>query len=70
MEQLAARGEYSPPKLSSLETVLREALGWKRGRVFADLWDAAQFADDHETADVQLERLRAMNLTQVAQTQA
>ncbi len=65
METLAACGEYSPPGLSSLETVVRETLGWKRGRVFADLWEAAQFADDHETADVQMDRLRLMNLTQV-----
>ncbi len=64
MEQLAARGEYSPPKLSSLEHVVSEALRWKRGRVFADLWDAAQFADHPETVDVQMERLRAMNLRQ------
>ena len=64
MEQLGERGEYSPPKLSSLEHVVSEALRWKRGRVFADLWDAAQFADDPETVDVQMERLRAMNLRQ------
>ncbi len=69
MEQLAARGEYSPPKLSSLETVVRETLSWKRGRVFADLWGAAQFADDTQTSDAQLERLRAMNLSQVPQMQ-
>lgn len=64
MEQLASAGLFSPPRLSSLETVLREALSWKRGRVFADLWDASQFADSPETAAIQISRLEQMNLTQ------
>jgi hypothetical protein len=50
--------------LSSLEIVLQEALSWKRGRVFADLWDAAQFADSPEMAVLQISRLEQMNLTQ------
>ncbi len=64
MEQLASAGVFSPPRLSSLEIVLREALSWKRGRVFADLWDAAQFADSPEMAELQISRLEQMNLTQ------
>jgi radical SAM enzyme (TIGR01210 family) len=64
MEQLASVGLFSPPRLSSLETVLQEALSWRRGRVFADLWDAAQFADSPETAALQISRLEHMNLTQ------
>jgi hypothetical protein len=64
MEQLASAGLYSPPRLSSLETVLQEALSWKHGRVFADLWDAAQFADSAKTAALQISRLEQMNLTQ------
>jgi hypothetical protein len=64
MEQLASTGLFSPPRLSSLEIVLREALSWKRGRVFADLWDAAQFADSVDTAALQISRLEQMNLTQ------
>jgi radical SAM enzyme (TIGR01210 family) len=64
MEQLASAGLFSPPRLSSLEIVLREALSWKRGRVFADLWDAAQFADSPEMAELQISRLEQMNLTQ------
>lgn len=64
MEQLTKHGEFSPPFLSSLETVIRETLGWHRGRVFADLWDAEQFADDANTAQEQMARLEAMNLTQ------
>lgn len=64
MEKLASAGLFSPPRLSSLEIVLRETLSWKRGRVFADLWDAAQFADFPETAALQISRLEQMNLTQ------
>ena len=64
MEQLASAGLFSPPRLSSLEIVLRETLSWNRGRVFADLWDAAQFADSPETAMLQISRLEQMNLTQ------
>jgi radical SAM enzyme (TIGR01210 family) len=64
MEVLRGTNQYEPPKLSSLEIVLQEAIGWNRGRVFADLWDARRFADNPATADAQLERLRTMNLMQ------
>jgi len=64
MDKLQASGQFSPPRLSSLEAVLHEALSWKRGRVFADLWDAWQFADDRDFADEQIHRLAVMNFTQ------
>lgn len=64
MEHLASAGLFKRPRLSSLEIVLRETLSWKRGRVLADLWDAAQFADSPETAAEQISRLEKMNLTQ------
>jgi len=64
MEQLQQQGQYEPPRLSSLESVMETALGWQRGRIFVDLWDAKQFADDPQQADAQLERLHRMNLTQ------
>ena len=70
MERLTAAGDFSPPSLSSLETVLRETLSWNRGRVFADLWDARQFADKQELADAQMARLREMNLTQTVVSHA
>lgn len=64
MEQLQLAGHYEPPKLSSLESVMATTLAWQRGRIFVDLWDAKQFADDPEYADRQLERIHQMNLTQ------
>lgn len=64
MERLQAAGQWEAPKLSSLEYVAQTALGWKRGRVFVDLWETRQFADTPDLADEQLERLSRMNLTQ------
>lgn len=64
MERLQQEGTWEPPRLSSLEHVMQTALGWKRGRVFIDLWEARQFADTPDSADEQLRRLSLMNLTQ------
>ena len=64
LDQLAASGRFSPPKLSSLEFVVREAQSWQQGRVFGDIWDARQFADVPSTADAQLETLRLLNMNQ------
>ncbi|MEJ7591295.1 MAG: radical SAM protein [Planctomycetaceae bacterium] len=66
MEQLGQQGLFTPPRLSSLELVMRETLSWNRGRVFADLWDTRQFADNPADADLQLARLETMNLHQRA----
>jgi len=64
MEQLAAAGQFSPPELSSLETVLEEGIALKRGRVFVDLWDAQQFATCRRCVDARISRLARMNLQQ------
>lgn len=64
MDRLQQEGTWEPPRLSSLEHVMQTALGWKRGRVFIDLWEARQFADTPDSADEQLKRLSRMNLTQ------
>ena len=64
MEHLAAQGDYAPPLLGSLETVLAESLGWQRGRVFVDLWDAEQFCPCSVCATKRIERLNQMNLQQ------
>jgi hypothetical protein len=64
MERLQAEGLFSPPRLESLLEVQREALRWRAGRVFVDLWDAEQFAACQSCRDEQLAALRTMNLTQ------
>lgn len=67
MEQLQTDGTYSLPVLTSLETVLNETLARKRGRVFADLWDAGKFGTCSHCSEQRIERLNLMNLTQTLQ---
>lgn len=64
MDRLQRDGNFSPPRLSSLEAVLSAGIEMRRGRVFADTWDIARFADCQSCADARVERLRQMNLSQ------
>jgi hypothetical protein len=64
MEQLAERGLFAPPRLSSLERVLERGIGLGRGRVFVDLWDAEKLAACSRCGPQRIERLRQMNLSQ------
>lgn len=64
MDHLQVTGRFSPPKLSSLETVVEETLALHRGRVFADLWDLAQFSTCAACVDKRIRRLEQTNLTQ------
>ncbi len=66
LEALAARGEFAPPSLRSLEAVLEYGLRQGAGRVFADLWEIDRFADCAACSAPRIDRLRAMNLAQVA----
>jgi radical SAM enzyme (TIGR01210 family) len=67
MEALATRGEFSPPRLGSLEAVLDYGVALKRGRVFADLWDVGRFSDCADCFNTRKQRLEATNLSQQAQ---
>ncbi|MCP4783885.1 MAG: radical SAM protein [Fuerstiella sp.] len=64
MDRLQHAGLFQPPHLQSLETVIDETLGWNRGRVLADLWEAGQFAECPACAMARIERLNAINLSQ------
>lgn len=64
MDQLQQDGLFQPPSLAALEIVLEETLRWKKGRVFADLWDAAELSDCGACLPGRIERLNTMNLTQ------
>lgn len=64
LDRLQNAGQFERPKLTSLETVLNETVGRGKGRVFADLWDAEQFADCSSCAAARIERLNQMNLQQ------
>lgn len=64
MDQLQAAGQFSPPTLCSMEDVMDSLISLRRGRVFIDLWDAADtFVDTRDSAK-RLARLHEMNLTQ------
>jgi uncharacterized Fe-S cluster-containing MiaB family protein len=67
LEALAGRGEFSPPKLATLEATLNYGIGLKRARVFADLWDVEKFSDCKECFQRRRARLQEMNLRQSAQ---
>src|SRR5260221_7608777 len=64
LEALAERGQFSPPKLSTLEQATEYGVSLKRGRAFADLWDLERFADCASCFPARLARLREMNFTQ------
>jgi radical SAM enzyme (TIGR01210 family) len=64
LERLAEQGLFAPPRLRSLERVLETAVGWNRGRVFADLWDVERFAACPACVSARVARMHEMNLTQ------
>ncbi|HWL74935.1 MAG TPA: hypothetical protein VNQ74_13785, partial [Burkholderiaceae bacterium] len=64
MEHLQTGGQFAPPELRSMEAVLERGIRLGRGRVFMDLWDAAQFSKCDRCGPARVERMRQMNLTQ------
>ena len=64
METLAANGEFAPPNIATLEAAVSYGLSLKRGRVFADLWDADKIPG---CVEPRIARLREMNLLQIDQ---
>lgn len=64
LEVLARQGRFSPPTLRQLERVLEQGLQFRRGRVFADLWDIERLQCCPSCAVLRRERMQVMNLTQ------
>lgn len=64
LDLLTSRGQFTPPQLKSLETVLEEGLRLARGRVMADLWDLEQFSQCDTCLPSRRNRLQQMNLQQ------
>lgn len=64
MQQLEAKGEFSPPSGSSMESVLARGMELQRGRVFIDLWDAEKFFPCPTCRLARIKRLQRMNLSQ------
>jgi radical SAM enzyme (TIGR01210 family) len=65
MEALAGKQQFLAPRLETLETSFSYGLGLKRGRVFADLWDAETISSCADCRIPRISRLRNMNLSQV-----
>jgi radical SAM enzyme (TIGR01210 family) len=64
LEALAEQGQFSPPKLRTLELALAYGLSLGQGRVFADLWDLKQFSNCDACFARRRERLHQANLAQ------
>ena len=62
LEALAAQGQFSLPKLGTLEAAAAYGVSLGRGRVFADLWDLEKFSTCVRCFPARLARLREMNL--------
>jgi archaeosine synthase beta-subunit len=64
MEELMRHAQFSPPRLSTLESAVAYGVRLERGRVFSDLWDLKRIADCDTCFAVRAERLRRINLNQ------
>jgi radical SAM enzyme (TIGR01210 family) len=67
MEALAAAGEFSPPRMAIIEAAISYGLAFKRGRVFADLWDADKIRACPVCLKARIARLQQLNLSQIDQ---
>lgn len=65
MELLEKTGDYSPPSMRSMETVLEYGLSLAKGRVFMDLWDIEKFYDCTSCSSKRAQRIQTMNMTQI-----
>lgn len=64
MESLAVSGDFTPPRMSTLEDAADYGLAQHRGRVFTDLWDLQLNGECNHCFSRRLQRLRKMNLSQ------
>jgi hypothetical protein len=64
LSALAARGEFSPPKLATIEAAFDEALVLRGGRVFVDLWNFELFKTCSRCFGARRERISRSNETQ------
>jgi radical SAM enzyme (TIGR01210 family) len=64
LDALAAQGEFTPPRLETLEEAFDRSLKRPRSRVLADLWDLERFSDCPKCFPARRDRLARMNRTQ------
>lgn len=65
MEALEAAGDFSPPRLTTLEAAATYGLTLNRGRVFADLWDLNPTTACPHCYESRINRLSTINLHQI-----
>lgn len=70
MEELAARGDFAPPSLDSLEAALEYGLALKAGRVFLDLWDIEKVSPEAPNRAARIDRLGRINRSQTIEPSA
>ena len=58
-------GDFSPPNLQTVEAALEYGIGFKRGRVFVDLWDIRRVAACAQCREQRIARLESMNLLSI-----
>jgi archaeosine synthase beta-subunit len=64
MDLLYESGDFAPPDIHSLETVLEYGISLKEGRVFADVWDLNLFSGCEKCVNQRTNRLVEMNQNQ------
>jgi hypothetical protein len=65
LERLMETGEFSPPRLATLEKALELALEVRGNRrIFADTWDLEPFSRCPACFEKRRQRIHAMNLSQ------
>jgi radical SAM enzyme (TIGR01210 family) len=65
MDELFKRGDFTPPDIHSLETVLEYGISLHTGRVFADVWDLSLFSKCSKCTGKRTDRMINMNLNQI-----
>jgi radical SAM enzyme (TIGR01210 family) len=64
LEALTQLGEFSPPRMRTIEAVAAQGVKLNRGRVFVDLWDLERCSVCSECFAARRARLDRMNLEQ------
>jgi len=67
IERLQALGDFIPPTLTQLETVVERCLAFSSAVVSADLWDVERLPACEACRSERVARLRQMNLSGLAQ---
>jgi radical SAM enzyme (TIGR01210 family) len=65
MDKLASTGDFTPPRLIALETVMEAGMQLGGGRVFVDLWDLERLFRCERCGPARSARLAEMNRSQV-----